>query len=83
MTLCLIVLESNANMPDALESNANLPDLAAREDGWEVDSLIVPSVKFCWFGIIAQAGRVEFTAVKSEGIKSIILVSCMVHPSKF
>ena len=39
-------------------------------------------VKFCWFGIIAQAGRVEFTAVKSEGIKSIILVSCLVHSSK-
>ena len=35
-------------------------------------------VKFCWFGIIAQAGRVEFTAAKSEGIKSIILVSCLV-----
>ena len=41
-------------------------------------------VKFCWFGIIAQAGRVEFTAAaKSEGIKSIILVSCLVHSSKF
>ena len=26
----------------ALESNANLPDLAVREDGWEVESLIVP-----------------------------------------
>ena len=25
-------------------------------------------VKFCWFGIIAQADRVEFTAAKSEGI---------------
>ena len=34
-------------------------------------------VMFCWFGIIAQAGRVEFTAVKPEGIKSIILVSCL------
>ena len=40
-------------------------------------------VKFCWFGIRAQAGRVEFTAAKSEGIKSIILVSCRVHSSKF
>ena len=41
-------------------------------------------VKFCWFGIIAQAGRVEFTAAaKSEGIKYIILVSCLVHSSKF
>ena len=40
-------------------------------------------VKFCWFGIIAQAGRIEFTAAKSEGIKSIILVSCLVHSSKF
>ena len=40
-------------------------------------------VKFRWFGIIAQAGRVEFTAAKSEGIKSIILVSCLVHSSKF
>ena len=40
-------------------------------------------VKFCWFGIIAQAGRVEFTAAKSEGIKSIILVSCLNLSSKF
>ena len=40
-------------------------------------------VTFCWFGIIAQAGRVEFTAAKSEGMKSIILVSCLVHSSKF
>ena len=40
-------------------------------------------VKFCWFGIIAQAGRVKFTAAKSEGMKSIILVSCLVHSSKF
>ena len=40
-------------------------------------------VKFCWFGIIAQAGRVEFTAAKSEGSKSIILVSFLVHSSKF
>ena len=34
------------------------------------------------FGIIAQAGRVEFTAAKSEGMKPIILVSCLVHSSK-
>ena len=40
-------------------------------------------VKFCWFGIIAQAGRVEFTATKSDGIKSIILVSCLLHSAKF
>ena len=40
-------------------------------------------VKFCWFGIIAQAGKVEFTAAKSEGIKSITLVSCLIHSSKF
>ena len=40
-------------------------------------------VKFCWFGIIAQAGRVEFTAATSEGMKPIILVSCLVHSSKF
>ena len=41
-------------------------------------------VKFCWFGFIAQAGRVEFTAAaKSEGINSIILLSCLVHSSKF
>ena len=31
MSLCLI----------ALKINANLPDLAVREDGWEVESLIV------------------------------------------
>ena len=40
-------------------------------------------VKFCWFGFIAQAGRVEFTAAKSQGMKPIILVSCLVHSSKF
>ena len=40
-------------------------------------------VKLCCRGIIAQAGRVEFTAVKSEGIKSLILVSCLVHSPKF
>ena len=40
-------------------------------------------VKFCWFGIIAQADSVEFTSAKSEGIKPIILVSCLVHSSKF
>ena len=39
-------------------------------------------VKFCWFGIIAQAGRVELTAAKSEGNEPIILVSCLVHSSK-
>ena len=39
--------------------------------------------KFCWFGIIAQQGRVEFTAAKSEGMKPIILVSCLVYSSKF
>ena len=60
----------------ALERDSNLSDLAVREDGWEVESL-------CWFGIITQAGRVEFTAAMSEGIKSIILVSCLVHSSKF
>ena len=32
ISLCLI----------ALESDVNLPDLAVREDGWEVESLIVP-----------------------------------------
>ena len=36
-----------------------------------------------WFRIIAQAGRVEFTAAKSEGMKPIILVSCLVDSSKF
>ena len=40
-------------------------------------------VKFCWFGITAQAGRVEFTAAKSKGMKPIILVSCLLHSSKF
>ena len=39
-------------------------------------------VTFCWFEIIAQADRVEFTTAKSEGIKSIILVCCLVHSSK-
>ena len=41
-------------------------------------------VKFSgWFGIIARVGRVEFTAAKSEGMKPIIPVSCLVHSSKF
>ena len=72
MPLCLI----------ALEINANLPDLAAEK---MVEKLNRSSclVKFCWFGIIARAGRVPFTVVKSEGIKSVILVSCLVHYSKF
>ena len=72
MLLCLI----------ALESNANLPDLAAEK---MVEKLNCSSwlVKFCWFGIIAQVGRVEVTAVKSEGIKFIIIMSCLVHSSKF
>ena len=64
--------------------DANLPDFAAREDGWEVESLILPcEVLLGNFGIIEQVGGVEFTAVNSEGIKSIILVSCLVHSSKF
>ena len=40
-------------------------------------------VQVCSLVIIAQAGGVEFTAAKPEGIKSIILVSCLVHSSKF
>ena len=66
----------------ALERDVNLPDLAVEK---MVEKLNRSSclVKFCWFGIIAQAGRVEFTAAKSEDIKPIILVSCLVHSSKF
>ena len=53
-SLCLI----------ALESNANLPDLAAREDGRS--SCLV---KFCWFGITAQAGRVvEFMQLSRRAL---------------
>ena len=66
----------------ALESDVNFPDLAVREDGWAVESLIVPC-GILLFGIIAQAGRVEFTVAKSKVIKSIILVSCLVYSSKF
>ena len=40
-------------------------------------------VKFCWFRIIAQAGRVELTAAKSEDIKSITLVCRLVHFNTF
>ena len=43
----------------ALESYANLPDLAAREDCWKVESPIV-SCEVLQFGVIAQAGKVEF-----------------------
>ena len=56
----------------------NLPDLAVR--GWIAHRALW---SFAALGIIAQAGRIEFTAVKLEGIKSIILVSCLVHSSKF
>ena len=67
----------------ALESDVNLPDLQSEK---MVEKLNRSSclVKFCWFEIIAQAIRAaEFTAAKSEGIKSIILVSCLVHSPKF
>ena len=67
MSVCLIAIESNANMPEKMDEKLNRSSCL---------------VKFCWFGIIAQAGRVEFTTVKSEGITSIILVSCLVHSSK-
>ena len=67
----------------ALESDVNLPDLAVREDIVEKLNRSSCLEKFRWFGIIAQAGRVEFTAAKSEGIKSMILVSCLVHSSNF
>ena len=67
----------------ALERDVNLPDLAIREDIVEKLNRSSCLEKFRWFGIIAQAGRVEFTAAKSEGIKSMILVSCLVHSSKF
>ena len=73
MSLCLIALESDATcqiwQPEKMVEKLNRSSCL---------------VKFCWFGIIAQASRVEFTAAKSEGIKSIILVSCLdVHSSKF
>ena len=71
----------------AVERDVKLPDLAVREARAEkmVEKLNRSSclVKFCRFGIIAQAGRVGFTAAKSEGIKPIILVSYLVHSSKF
>lgn len=71
-SLCLI----------ALESNANLPDLAAREDSREVEWLIVPcEVLLVWNHSTSRQGCVY--AVRSKGIKSIILVNCLVHSSKF
>ena len=74
MSLGLIALESNANLP--IWQSENMVEKLNR-------SLCL--VKFRWFAvaIIAQAGRIKFTAVKSEGIKSIILVSCLLHSSKF
>ena len=42
----------------SLENNVNLPDLAAREDGWEVASLIL-LYEVRWFGIIAQAADLD------------------------
>ena len=71
-SLCLI----------ALESSANLPDLSARENGWEVESLIAPwEILLVWNHSSSRQGWIY--AVKSKGIKSIILVSWLLHSSKF
>ena len=67
----------------AFESDVNLPEFGSPKKVVEKLNRSSCLVKFCWFGIIAQAARVEFTAAKSESIKSIILVSCLVHSSKF
>ena len=57
-------------------------DLAVREDGSEVESPIVPcEVLLVWNYSTSMQGW--FSAAKSEGIKSIILVSCLVYSSKF
>ena len=45
--------------------------------------LMTPSRIAIWKMENSVAGRVEFTAVKSEGIKSIILVGCLLHSFKF
>ena len=54
MSLCLI----------ALGSNANLPDLAIREDGWEVESVSVPfEVLLVWNHSTSRQGRVYCSKV--------------------
>ena len=59
MSLCLI----------ALESNANLPDLAAREDGWEVESLIVPyEVLLVWNHSTSREGWVYCSNVSQRAL---------------
>ena len=48
----------------ALERDVNLPDLAVREDGWEVESLIVPcKVLLVWNHSISRQGWVYCSKV--------------------
>ena len=48
----------------ALEREVNLPDLAVREDGWEVESLIVPcEVLLVWNDSTSRQGWVYFSKV--------------------
>ena len=74
-SLCLI----------ALESNANVPDLVVREYGWEVESLIMLcEVLLVWNHSTSRQGCVyAVKSVKSKGIKSTILLSFLVRSSKF
>ena len=75
MSLCLAALESQETRTYPILEPEKMVEKLNRSSCL---------VKFYWFGIIEQAGRVEFTAVNSEGIKSIILVSCLaVYSSKF
>ena len=65
MSLCFI----------ALESDVNLPDLAVREDGWEVESLIVPcDVLLVWNLSTSRQGW---------GYCSKVGGHCLVDSSKF
>ena len=53
----------------ALERDVNLPDLAVREDGWEVESLIVPyEVLLVWNHSTGRQGWVYITAAKSGAL---------------
>ena len=57
----------------AFESNANLPDLAAREDGWEVESLIVSEVLLVWnHGTISGSRLLRLLLLPTEHLHLLI-----------
>ena len=59
MLLCLIAVEQKVTRTCPIRQSEKMIEKLNR---------LSCLVKFCWFGIIAQAGRVKFTAVKLEDI---------------